>query len=53
MKDPILSWLESERDSMLSLLRQFVEHESPSNDKRALDGFGHRLADELKAEGAL
>jgi glutamate carboxypeptidase len=52
MNDEMLSWLQSERDSMLSLLRKLVEHESPSGDKHALDTIGVELAEELEAGGA-
>jgi glutamate carboxypeptidase len=52
MNDEMLSWLRSERDSMLALLRRLVEHESPSSNKPALDGIGRKLAEELEADGA-
>ncbi len=52
MTDKMLHWLESERDSMLNLLRRIVEYESPSTDKVALDGLGRMLAEELEAAGA-
>jgi glutamate carboxypeptidase len=52
MADPILSWLESRREEMLSLLQQLVEHESPSTNKTAVDGLGKKLARELEVSGA-
>lgn len=45
--DPILSYLESRRAEMVSLCRELVECESPSDDAAAVGRFAELVADEL------
>ncbi|MEE9264643.1 MAG: M20 family metallopeptidase [Vicinamibacteria bacterium] len=52
MSNDLLSWLESQRDSMLALLKRLVELESPSTDKKSVDRVGKVFAEELEACGA-
>ncbi len=52
MSSDLLSWLESQRDSMLALLKRLVELESPSTDKKSVDRVGKVFAEELEACGA-
>ena len=40
MSNDLLSWLESQRDAMLALLKRLVELESPSTDKKSVDRVG-------------
>ncbi len=52
MSSELLPWLESQRDSMLALLKRLVEMESPSTDKQSVDAVGKVFAEELEASGA-
>jgi glutamate carboxypeptidase len=47
----LLDWLKAQQPRMLTLLREFVELESPSHDKVSLDRLSRRLADEFKNLG--
>ena len=46
-----LRYFEAEQDAMLRTIREFVEIESPSDDKPALDRMGRFLADRFEAFG--
>ncbi len=48
----IAGYLQARKGEMVDLLRTLVEHESPSNDKKALDGLGRLLERELEKTGA-
>lgn len=48
----MLSWLESEREGMLRLLRDLVECESPSTCKTEVDRLARRMVIELESSGA-
>ena len=48
----LLKDLRGRTDEMLGLLEQFVIAESPSGDKRAIDGFADRVAHEWRKRGA-
>jgi len=50
--DALLKTLQSEREQMLALLRHFVETESPSTDKPAVDRFGMLVAEAARQFGA-
>jgi glutamate carboxypeptidase len=52
MSSDLLPWLESQRDSMLALLKRLVELESPSTDKKSVDAVGKVFTEELEASGA-
>ncbi len=52
MSSNLLPWLESQRDSMLALLKRLVELESPSTDKKSVDEVGKVFTEELEASGA-
>lgn len=47
-----LSFLRKHEKAMVQLLRQFVECESPSHDKAAVDWFGAMVAEEWRKRGA-
>jgi glutamate carboxypeptidase len=47
----LLSWLEERRDEMVERVRVLVEHESPSTDKRAVDGLADRVGADLERLG--
>lgn len=49
--DPILRFLEEHRVEMLEDLRLFVEQETPSTDKKLLDGFARFLAEYAELAG--
>lgn len=49
---PFLSFCEEHEAEMLSVLRQMVEIESPSDDKAAVDRLGIHLAGEFESRGA-
>lgn len=48
----ILRYLRERADTMVSDLRRFIELESPTSDKPAVDAFGAALAEELRGLGA-
>jgi glutamate carboxypeptidase len=50
--DHILKHLEQQQNAMLKMLREFVEHESPSTEKTAVDRLGRLVATELRETGA-
>ena len=50
--DPLLRALLREQPAMLEMLRSFVECESPSTDKAAVDRLGQIIAQEALARGA-
>jgi glutamate carboxypeptidase len=50
--DPLLLSLERQTDAMLRMLRHFVECESPSSDRAAVDRLGRLIAADLKRAGA-
>jgi glutamate carboxypeptidase len=47
----ILAWLELRREEMVERVRALVEHESPSTDKRAVDGLAAKVGAELERIG--
>ncbi len=47
-----LTFLESQKDDALDLLRRLVEIDSPTSDKRGVDRVGALVAEELRAAGA-
>lgn len=49
--DRIVRYLEDHRDEMLEDLRLFVEQETPSTEKKLVDGFARFLAEYAKAAG--
>ncbi|HTS12444.1 MAG TPA: M20 family metallopeptidase [Candidatus Limnocylindrales bacterium] len=48
----ILRYLQGRQAQMLRLLGQFVRRESPSHDKRAVDGFAQMVAEAWRRQGA-
>jgi glutamate carboxypeptidase len=48
----VYEFLKSRRDAMLGTLRTLVEHETPTDDKHAIDGLQDYLAAEFAALGA-
>jgi glutamate carboxypeptidase len=47
----LLAWLEIRREEMVERVRVLVEHESPSTDKRAVDGLAEKVGTELERIG--
>ena len=45
MTDPILEWLDTQQDDMVSLLKELVNIDSNSYDKAGVDRVAERLAD--------
>src|SRR5438034_834137 len=52
MLTEVYEFLKAQRDAMLGTLRTLVEHETPTDDKRAIDGLQDHLATEFAALGA-
>ena len=50
--DALLRTVTARRDEMVLMLREFVESESPSNDRAALDGLANRIAAVAREMGA-
>jgi glutamate carboxypeptidase len=49
----MLNWLQNQRESMVGLLREMVEQESPSTNKEAVDRFGVNLTSLFEDIGAV